>query len=222
MGFGTYARRVRDRDLPHRRRLCALRCAAGCYHPIGFNATYSYLATAGNLRRDESALIRALEMLELSRNAWLAEVDAFADRRRLEKPKHRRSPLASEVRYLHGWRWPGPEGHRVMFREVGILWGQHVSVPFPDVPTSVRHDLLELNATLADCVSTYLCNNGTIGSGHEATLLGCLRKLRWHLHHLGYPHSFPDAFGYYSRLHNVTELVVNDAYPFSAKTWDKG
>ena len=155
-------------------------------------------------------------MLELSRNAWLAEIDAFAARRRLEKPKHRRSPLASEVRYLHGWRWPGPEGHRVMFREIGILWGRHVPVPFPDVPTSVRDDLVELNATLADCVSTYLRNNGTTGSGHKATLLRCLRKLRWHLHHLGYPSSFHDAYDYHRRLLKVTELVVNDAYPFSA------
>lgn len=198
--------------------MSALRCAVGCYHPIGFNATYSYLATAGNLRRDESALLRALDMLELSRNAWLAEVDAFADRRRLEKPKHRRSPLASEVRYLHGWRWPGPEGHRVMLREVGILWDRHATDPCPDVPTSVRHDLLELNATLAGCVSTYLRNDGTLGSGHKATLLGCLRKLRRHLHHPGYLSSVQDAFGYYSRLFNVAELVLNDAYPFSAKT----
>ncbi|MER6509291.1 hypothetical protein ABT158_20875 [Nonomuraea sp. NPDC001636] len=157
-------------------------------------------------------------MLELSRNAWLAEVDAFADRRRLEKPKHRRSPLASEVRYLHGWRWPGPEGHRVMLREVGILWDRHATDPCPDVPTSVRHDLLELNATLAGCVSTYLRNDGTLGSGHKATLLGCLRKLRRHLHHPGYLSSVQDAFGYYSRLFNVAELVLNDAYPFSAKT----
>ncbi|MFD2356156.1 hypothetical protein ACFSTC_53115 [Nonomuraea ferruginea] len=87
MGFGTYARRVRDRDLPFGRRFRALRAAVSCYHPIGFNATWSYLTTAGNLRRDELALIRALDMLELSRNAWLAEIDAFADRRRLEKAK---------------------------------------------------------------------------------------------------------------------------------------
>ncbi len=110
-----------------------------------------------------------------------------------------------------------------MFREIGILWGQHVPVPFPDVPTSVRDDLVELNATLADCISTYLRNNGTTGSGHKATLLRCLRKLHGHLgRHLGYPSPFHDAYDYHCRLLKVTELLVNDAYPFSAKTQDKG
>ncbi|MFI7452209.1 hypothetical protein ACIBQX_32260 [Nonomuraea sp. NPDC049714] len=162
-------------------------------------------------------------MLELSRNAWLAEIDAFADRRCLEKRKHRRSPLASEVRYLHGWRWPGPEGHRVMVREIGVLWAQHVPVPFPDVPSSERDDLVELNATLADCVSAYLRNNGSADPGHKATLLKCLRKLRRHLgHHLGSPSPFYDAYDYHRRLLKVTELLVNDAFPFTAETQDQG
>ncbi|MEV0597590.1 hypothetical protein [Nonomuraea cavernae] len=178
--------------------------------------------TAGNLRRDELALIRALDMLELSRNGWLSEIDAFADRRRLEKRKHRRSPLALEMRYLHGWRWPGPEGHRVMFREVGILWAQHGPLPFPDVPTSERDNLVELNATLANCVSTYLRNDGTADSEHRATLLRCLRKLCGHLRHLGYPALFHDAFVYHRRLLKMTELLVNDAFPFTAETQDKG
>ncbi|NRQ31482.1 hypothetical protein HII36_06455 [Nonomuraea sp. NN258] len=212
MGFRTYAGRVRDRDLPFKRRFSALRCAVGHYHPIGFNATWSYLTTTGNLRRDESALIRALDVLELSRSAWLAEIDAFAARRRLEKRKHRRSPLASETRYLYGYRWPGPEGHRVMFRAVGILWAQHALVPFPEVSTSERDKLVELNATIADCVSTYLRNNGTVGSGHRDTLHSCLRKLNTHLiHH--FPSPFHDAFVYHHRLLKVTELLVNDAFP---------
>ncbi|MBA9005354.1 hypothetical protein [Thermomonospora cellulosilytica] len=50
---------MRDRALPYGRRYTSLRCAVGCYRPLGFNATWSYLSTAGALRSDEKALLRA-------------------------------------------------------------------------------------------------------------------------------------------------------------------
>lgn len=76
----------------------------GCYHPLGFHGTWAYLSTAGDLRNDEAALLRALEMLEASRVVWLTEMETFADRRRSEKSMHRRTPRQDESRYLRGWR----------------------------------------------------------------------------------------------------------------------
>ncbi|MFC4883966.1 hypothetical protein ACFPK5_02015 [Streptomyces beijiangensis] len=62
-----YARRVRDRDVPFVRRHRSLKNAAGCCHPLGFDGTQAHLSTAGDVRNDEVALLRALEMLEASR-----------------------------------------------------------------------------------------------------------------------------------------------------------
>jgi len=59
---------------------------AGCvqlYQPLGYLATFGYLNhVAGPFRRDKAALLRALDKLTASRNLWLAEVDAYASRRR--------------------------------------------------------------------------------------------------------------------------------------------
>jgi hypothetical protein len=160
VSFGTYARRVRDCGLPYGGRYRALRCAAGHYCPLGFNATWSYLSTVGDLRAEENALLRALDVLELSRAVWLAETRAFAARRRAEKRQHRRPLAGAELRYLNGWRWPGPDGHHVMSREIGFLWGVHASAPFPEVPAADKGDLVYLDATIVGCISTYLHNGG--------------------------------------------------------------
>ncbi|MER6306419.1 hypothetical protein [Streptomyces sp. NPDC001657] len=44
MGFGTYVRGGRDEQLPLARRHSALRRAVGQYCPLGFHATWAYLA----------------------------------------------------------------------------------------------------------------------------------------------------------------------------------
>jgi hypothetical protein len=97
VSFGTYARKVRDPSSPYGRRVNAL---AGClqlYRPIGYLATFGYLEhLAGPLRRDEAALLRALEALSTSRRMWLKELSVYADRRREAKRLGRRSPPATE------------------------------------------------------------------------------------------------------------------------------
>ncbi|RAY10660.1 hypothetical protein DPM19_34460 [Actinomadura craniellae] len=213
VSFGTYARRVRDRGLPYGQRYTALRCAVGHYCPIGFNATWSYLSTTGALRKDENALLRALDMLELSRTAWLTEMRAFADRRREEKRCPRRTSSAAETRYLHGYRWPGPESHQATFHAVGLLWAEHAELPFPETPPADKGDLVYLDVTLAGCISTYIRNGGTAGPGHADILLSCLPELRRHLVRLGYPSPFSDAFTCFRRLLKMTELIVNDISP---------
>jgi hypothetical protein len=210
VSFGTYARRVRDRDLPYGARYRALRCAVSRYCPIGFNATWSYLSTAGNLKADEEALIRALDILEASRSARLAEMDAFAIRRRAEKRRHRRSPTKTDRLYLYGFRWPGPDGHEATLHAIGRLWAEHLREPFPETPAETKGDLVYLDSTIAGCVSTYLGRGGESGPGHKDILLNCLGDLRRHLPRLGYPMSYYTAFRYFLRLKELSELIVND------------
>lgn len=97
MSFGTYARKVADSSLPYGRRINAL---AGCverYSPIGYPATFAYLEqVAGPFRRDEAALVRALDMLVRSRRLWLAELNEYATGRRSAKRLGRRNTRATD------------------------------------------------------------------------------------------------------------------------------
>lgn len=169
-----------------------------------------YLSTAGDLRNDEAALLRALDMLETSRAVWLTEVATFADRRRSEKSLHRRSPRQDESRYLHGWRWPGPDAKQAMLGEVDRLWAVHVRAPFPDVPSVDKGDLVELDTWLAGCISTYLANNGELDTGRRDLLVKGLPGLRRHVAKLGYPHTHPAGFASFRLLLKMTELIVHD------------
>lgn len=111
MSFSVYARRVRDRTLPHAHRRSALRSAVVLFKPFGFRATWSYLGTVGDLDRDGDALLRALEKLESSRDAGIAERAAFAERRREEKRiLHRQRPSAADTEFFGGPVGPGPTG----------------------------------------------------------------------------------------------------------------
>lgn len=181
-----------------------------CYCPLGFHGTWSYLSTAGDLRNDEAALLHALERLEASRTVWLREMESFADRRRACKARHRRTPRQAEVRYLLGWRWPGPDGRQATVGEVGRLWEIHCRSPFPDVPAGSRGALAELDTWLAGCVSAYLANNAELDADRRAVIEKCLPELRRRLAHLGYPWDFPQAFQYFRLLLKMTELVHHD------------
>ncbi|WP_371572543.1 hypothetical protein [Streptomyces sp. NBC_01314] len=210
MSFRVYARRVRDRDVPFVRRHRALRDAAGCYHPLGFDGTWAHLRTAGDVRNDEAALLRALEMLEASRAVWLTEMESFANRRRSEKAMHRRTPRQEETRYLHGWRWPGPQAKQAMLSEVDRLWAVHARAPFPDVPSVDKGDLAELDTWLAGCISTYLANKGELDTDRRDILVTNLPELRRHVARLGYPQVHFAGFDSFRRLLKMTELIVND------------
>ncbi|MFF4121849.1 hypothetical protein [Streptomyces sp. NPDC001714] len=156
------------------------------------------------------ALLHALEKLEASRTVWLKEVASFADRRRVDKTRHHRSPRKAEVRYLIGWRWPGPDGKQAMLGEVGRLWATHRRSPFPDVPAASKGDLVELDTWLAGCVSTYLANDGDLDRGRQNIMTKCLPRLRRYVAELGYPWAFPEAFAYFRLLLKMTELIHND------------
>ncbi|MGS2643654.1 GNAT family N-acetyltransferase [Streptosporangium sp. LJ11] len=212
MSFGTYARQVRNQDLPYGLRYVSLRCAVERYMPVGYNATWDYLnSRAGRLRKDETALLRALDILETSRKARLAEMAAFALRRTSEK-RDRRTLSAGEYRYRHGWRWPGPDAHEAMHRTVQTLWTQHQRLPFPEVPS-----LVTLGSTVADCVQTYLRRRGALHPGHRDILRSCLADLRA----VRFDHRSPvsEAFPCFLRLHKMAELMAHDALPLVRRAW---
>ncbi|TDC61603.1 hypothetical protein E1258_11015 [Micromonospora sp. KC207] len=75
MGFGTHARKVRDRSWPYGRRTSALLLSCvRLYRPIGFHATLGILEEmAGPYQQDqdEDALLRALDALAASEPEWL-------------------------------------------------------------------------------------------------------------------------------------------------------
>lgn len=217
MSFGTYARRVRDRDLPYGLRHSALRCAVSRYKPLGFHATWDFItARAGNVRRDETALLAALDLLEASRTAWHAELAEFARRRTIDK-RHRRTVSVQEQRYLYGWRWPGPDGHAATVQTITALWKEHTRVGFPPVPAALKPDLVELDSTVAGIIWTYLRRDGNLNPAHRHLIKDCLTELR--ALRLGYPRDCYEAFHSFLRLEKAIELVVHDALPLIRPGW---
>ncbi|WP_405871628.1 hypothetical protein OHB11_14590 [Streptomyces zaomyceticus] len=114
MSFGTHARRVRDVGAPVARRHTALRCAVSEYCPLGFHATWAYVSATAlpspDLRRDSTALLRAVDLLEASRAVRIVEGASFAARRRAEKAAGLRTPRGAPVTQVWRPHWPTPIG----------------------------------------------------------------------------------------------------------------
>ena len=179
MGFGTHVRRVRDEQLPLVRRHAALRCAVGHYCPLGFNATWAYLAATArpspDLRRDPEALLRALDTLEASRAVRLDEAAAFAARRQVEKAAGRRTPRATDTAHLRGPRWPGETApsRLGLIAAVAHCHDTFRRFPYPDetlYPDSKAPQLAALHAALDSYASSYLRSLGHLDSPVHATL----------------------------------------------------
>ncbi|GAA2324652.1 hypothetical protein GCM10010149_92580 [Nonomuraea roseoviolacea subsp. roseoviolacea] len=169
MSFRSYARKVRDSGLPHRRRVSALRSCVQLYRPLGFNATLSYLESkAGSFRSDEAALLRALDIIEASRAVRRAELRAYAARRREAKRQGRRSPRAEDANpnLQSRWYWYGAprEAARHALR---FWWGQH----FPLPPLSDALALSELGECVRECLDA-----GDVLAEAERGLLGARLK----------------------------------------------
>nr|WP_042179716.1 hypothetical protein [Kibdelosporangium sp. MJ126-NF4]CEL13987.1 hypothetical protein [Kibdelosporangium sp. MJ126-NF4]CTQ88355.1 hypothetical protein [Kibdelosporangium sp. MJ126-NF4] len=93
MSFNAFANHVRNPALPFGRRVVALRCCVQLYRPIGYHATLGYLAIlAGPFQHEEAALLRALDALSASRASWHADLEQYAQVRRVAKRKGQRSP----------------------------------------------------------------------------------------------------------------------------------
>ena len=105
MSFGNFARLTRDTSRPLAERAGALRSCVQLYRPIGFRATLSFLRPD---ERDEAALLRALSLLEASRNLRKTHVLRYAASRTRSKLSGHRVPAGSEPNPLdHFGYWYG-------------------------------------------------------------------------------------------------------------------
>ncbi|MEU9124034.1 hypothetical protein AB0C96_29925 [Streptomyces sp. NPDC048506] len=162
---------MRNEQLPLARRHSALRCAVGHYCPLGFHATWAYLAATArpspDLRRDPAALLRALETLEESRMVRLNELEAFAARRHAEKAAGRRTPLPTDTAHLRRPRWPG-ETAPSRLGLVAAVANRHSAFrrsAYPDATLSgdtQARRLADLHAHLDACASAYLTSLGRL------------------------------------------------------------
>ncbi|MFF1720408.1 hypothetical protein [Streptomyces sviceus] len=114
-----------------------------------------------DLRRDPTALLRALGTLEESRVVHLAEMDGFAARRRLEKAAGRRSPRPSDTATLHSPRWPSsaPPSRPGLIAAVANRHSALQRIPPPDETLALDiqiRQLADLHARLECCGSSYL------------------------------------------------------------------
>ncbi|MFF7640981.1 hypothetical protein [Streptomyces canus] len=122
---------------------------------------------APDLRRDPTALLRALGTLEESRVVHLAEMDGFAARRRLEKTAGRRSPRASDTATPRSPRWPSsaPPSRLGLIAAVANRHSALQRIPRPDetlAPDIRIRQLADLHARLEDCASSYLVTLGRL------------------------------------------------------------
>ncbi|MEV4641817.1 hypothetical protein AB0J80_31180 [Actinoplanes sp. NPDC049548] len=150
MSFGTYARKVRDRSLPYGRRVNALAGCVQLYRPIGYLATFAYLEhLAGPLRRDEYALLRAVDALATSRAVWLKELDAYAARRQAAKRAGRRSTRPSELNPSRPACWYGDSRRAAVFTLGFLLRNQERSAHAEEDVVRLARSVLEAPGDLS-------------------------------------------------------------------------
>jgi hypothetical protein len=169
MSFGTFSRKVRDATLPHRQRVVALRSCVQLYRPIGFEATLGFLEDqAGPFRTDETALLRALSMLESSRAAWQAELRAYAAARRQAKEQGQRSPHPAADNPNTPAHWYGA-GRRAALHTVRFWHRRRLAALISDTdPTS---------QDVARCVQACLDSDGHLTLAQRRLLTACIDQL---------------------------------------------
>ncbi len=162
------AQKVRNAALPHGMRVAQLRCCVQLYRPIGFHATLSFLESrAGRYSRDEGALLRALGVLEASRDAWHVELRTFDGTRRLAKEQGARQPRTAERNPYREMWWSGAP------RE-GAL---HALAFLRDRRRIPPADGDAVAADLHRCVIACLESGGALASEERLLLAECVRRI---------------------------------------------
>ncbi|WP_432994057.1 hypothetical protein [Dactylosporangium sp. CA-233914] len=181
MSFGTLARKVRAESLPYGRRVNAL---AGCverYQPIGFHATFAYLEhRAGPIRRDEAALLRAIDLLPASRDPWLADLRAYASRRMTAKRAGRGSVPRSEPNPAAPRCWYGGSAEAAMFA---------IRVPLRSAEHGRPARAIAADATVLRLATAGVEHDGRLGASARAEL----PRLRGEFKRLRHASGWPNA-----------------------------
>ncbi len=110
VSFRSHARTVRDPAAALLGRQAALRRCVSEYAPYGFQATMRYLEERFEGLAERASLVAAVDELERSRTAWLAEVAGFGRRRREAKAHGQRRASRAEVAAYQEQGWPGDPG----------------------------------------------------------------------------------------------------------------
>ncbi|MFB7615556.1 hypothetical protein [Kitasatospora sp. NPDC056181] len=109
--FLTHRRLVHDGGLPVHRRHVALRTCLTRFAPYGLRATYHHLTLSARIPRrleaDPPALVRAVEELHEARVLWLAQLERYTARRRVEKGAGRRTAAGPVAWWEASW-WDSP------------------------------------------------------------------------------------------------------------------
>ncbi|MFF2045308.1 hypothetical protein ACFVVX_33325 [Kitasatospora sp. NPDC058170] len=169
MSFNTFARKVRDPSLPLGLRVSMLRSCVQLYRPIGFHATLGLLASqAGDFRRDETALMRAMAVLEASRDAQTQEVRAYGAMRRQEKLRGgRRTPRVRDRNpHTSTGRWHA-DPRAGALHAVGFWSGKPGLLP-PGDPVAVR---------VGQCAGACLASGGPLQPEEREVLESCITAL---------------------------------------------
>ncbi|MFJ9395360.1 hypothetical protein ACIRQT_10770 [Streptomyces californicus] len=168
MSFNNIARKVRDTALPHALRVAKLRSCVQLYRPIGFHATLSFLeAKAGLYSRDEASLLRALCVLEASRDAWHVELRAFDETRRLAKGQGARQPRQTERNPYREMWWSGAPLEGAL-HALSHMRGRH------RIPVAADDTVA---ADLHRCVIACLESGGELTQEEHLLLEECVRRL---------------------------------------------
>ncbi|WP_345351705.1 hypothetical protein [Actinoallomurus liliacearum] len=162
---------MRDTSQPHGRRVSALRSCVQLYRPIGFHASLSFLEeSAGPFGSDEMALLRALDALTESREAWKADVRAYAAARSLAKRHGRRSPRPEDRNPSHfPDHWYGAPRRAAL--HALEFWCRKRLPALLTPPDRVTEDL-------STCVSASLRSGGPLSDEHRRMLAECTAELR--------------------------------------------
>lgn len=213
MTYRTCVRRAQNPELPLGLRYVALRAAVEYQRRIGYHATWEFI-TGTDAREavplDAAQLLEAIERMETSRNAWLAEMAAYGARRTALKrdgvPADR-----EESRYRKGRRWPGPDAHAATV--IAVAWQWNPDWAF-DGPAGLWEPYEPLQQELSGFVDAYF------GTGLDAARLRGLPALRARIEAARREHSrhyslwMPTA-----RLAKTAELIQYDALPLVRRGW---
>jgi GNAT superfamily N-acetyltransferase len=214
MTFQTLARRVRNPKLSLGLRYVALRSAVEHYRSLGYHATWAFITGTDprtSVPLDEPRLLDALERMETSRKARLAEMEAFAARRTALKESHRLPVDREESRYRQGRRWAGPDARAATAIAVAYEWGRDWR---SDVPADLWEPVEPLEQALSGLVEAFL------GAGIDAPRRRRLPALSRQIDEVGsdlrrhYNLWWPSA-----QLGKVAELICNDALPLVRRGW---
>ncbi|MFB9838216.1 hypothetical protein [Actinoallomurus acaciae] len=162
---------MRNAFLPYGRRVSALRSCVQMYRPSGYKATWSVLEDlAGPIRRDEASLLRALDVLEASRERWKEDARVYAATRRQEKLRGRRSPRPRDPNPSRC-----PEHWYGVARQAAVRALEHWR---GDRLSSLLTPPDRLTETLNSCVAAAIASGGPLPPERRRELADCLADLR--------------------------------------------